>query len=66
VDSHGTTSVIINPLKRIRIQEVEDVTITIIVHATRDVEMIGDTTVVIVAVTTVSQATVVDPPLGVE
>jgi len=66
VDGHIKTSVMTDPLDRTRIQEVEDVTTTIIVHTTRDMVMLGYITVVIVAVTTVTQATGLDPPLGVE
>ena len=63
MDGHGTTNVMIDHLDRTGIQ---DVTITIIVHTIRDVAMIGEITVVIMIVTTVTQAIVAALSLGIE
>jgi len=63
VDSHGTTNVMIEHLDRTGIQ---DVTITIIVHTLRDVAMIGEITVVIMTVKTVTQAIVAALSLGID
>jgi len=54
------------PPDRTRIQETEDVTTPVIVDTIREVAMIGDTTVVIVAVTKVTQITVAALLLDIE
>jgi len=66
VDGHEKISVMTYPPDRAGTPEVETIMIPVIVDTTRDVVVIGLITVVIVAVTTVTQTTVPALLLGIE